>query len=148
MNRQDNNQESHFDEYAFDWWNKTGNYKLLHNLNPLRLDYVSSRFELRSKKILDIGCGGGIFSEELSRYGAKVTGIDSSLKSVNVAKQHAKENNLDIEYRNGSVLDTKDLKKYDCIVCFEMIEHINEPIRLIEKIDGFIERNTSVYVNY
>ena len=50
MNRQDNNQESHFDEYAFDWWNKTGNYKLLHNLNPLRLDYVSSRFEIKSKK--------------------------------------------------------------------------------------------------
>ena len=91
MNRQDNNQESHFDEYAFDWWNKTGNYKLLHNLNPLRLDYVSSRFELRSKKILDIGCGGGIFSEELSRYGAKVTGIDSSKKSVNIANSMQKK---------------------------------------------------------
>ena len=147
MNRQDNNQESHFDEYAFDWWNKTGNYKLLHNLNPLRLDYVSSRFELRSKKILDIGCGGGIFSEELSRYGAKVTGIDSSKKSVNIAKQHAKENNLDIEYRNGSVLDMKDLQKYDCIVCFEMIEHINEPIRLIEKIDSMSSKGTHLFMS-
>ncbi len=147
MSKKDNNQENHFDEYAFDWWNKTGNYKLLHNLNPLRLEYVSSRFELKNKKILDIGCGGGIFSEELSKLGARVTGIDSSKKSVSIAKQHAKENKLDIEYINGSILDTEDLKKFDCIVCFEMIEHINEPSKLIEKIDSLSTKGTHLFMS-
>ena len=147
MSKKDNNQENHFDEYAFDWWNKTGNYKLLHNLNPLRLEYVSSHFELKNKKILDIGCGGGIFSEELSKLGARVTGIDSSKKSVSIAKQHAKENKLDIEYINGSILDTEDLKKFDCIVCFEMIEHINEPSKLIEKIDNLSTKGTHLFMS-
>ena len=86
-----NNQEKLFDEYAYDWWNKTGNYKLLHKLNPLRLEYILARLEIKNKKILDIGCGGGILSEELSKMGAKVTGIDSSIKSIKIAQKHAKE---------------------------------------------------------
>mgnify|MGYP001314261973 CR=1 FL=1 len=147
MNNINNNQENHFDEYAFDWWNKTGNYELLHNLNPCRLEYILSRFELKNKKILDVGCGGGIFSEELSKFGAKVTGIDSSTKSVNIAKQHAKENNLDIEYINGSILDIENLEKYDCIVCFEMIEHINEPNKLIEKIESLSTKGTHLFMS-
>ena len=69
----DNNQENHFDNYAYDWWNKTGNYKLLHKLNPLRVNYISSRFVLKNKKVLDIGCGGGILSEELCKHGAMGT---------------------------------------------------------------------------
>ena len=140
MNRQDNNQESHFDEYAFDWWNKTGNYKLLHNLNPLRLDYVSSRFELRSKKILDIGCGGGIFSEELSRYGAKVTGIDSSKKSVNIAKQHAKENNLKIDYFCLAPEKFGIKKKFDVILNMEIVEHVEDVNFFINETSNLLKK--------
>ena len=77
MTKSNNNQEKLFDEYAYDWWNKTGNYKLLHKLNPLRLEYISSRIEIKNKKVLDIGCGGGILSEELCKMGAKVTGAGS-----------------------------------------------------------------------
>ena len=87
MTRSNKNQEELFDEYAYDWWNKTGNYKLLHKLNPLRLEYITSRLDIRNKKILGIGCGGGILSEELSKMGAKVTGIDSSKKNNQYCKE-------------------------------------------------------------
>ena len=147
MTRSNNNQRNVFDEYAYDWWNKTGHHKLLHKLNPLRLEYISSRLEIKNKKILDIGCGGGILSEELSKMGAKVTGIDSSKKSISIAKKHGKEKNLDIEYIDGSILDISNLGKYDCIICFEMIEHIHEPEKLIEKIDSVSQKKSHLFMS-
>ena len=147
MTRSNNNQEDLFDEYAYDWWNKTGNYKLLHMLNPLRLEYISSRLEIKNKKILDIGCGGGILSEELSKMGAKVTGIDSSKKSINIAKKHAKEQDLEIEYINGSILDASNLGSFDCIICFEMIEHVDDPKKLIEKIGTISQKRSNLFMS-
>ena len=147
MIRSNKNQEDLFDEYAYDWWNKTGNYKLLHKLNPLRLEYVTSRFEVKNKRVLDIGCGGGILSEELSKLGAKVTGIDSSKKSINIAKKHAKEQDLEIEYINGSILDVSSLGNYDCVICFEMIEHIHEPKKLIEKIATITQKKSHLFMS-
>ena len=129
-----NNQEQHFDDFAYDWWNKTGNYKLLHKLNPIRLEYITSRFDIKNKKILDIGCGGGILTEQLHKIGANVTGVDSSEKSIKIASQHAKDQRLNIQYINESILEISNLDKYDCIVCFEMIEHVSDPNKLIEKI--------------
>ena len=142
-----NNQENLFDEYAYDWWNKTGNYKLLHKLNPLRLEYITSRFEIKNKKVLDIGCCGGILSEELSKMGAKVTGIDSSKKSINIAKKHAEEQDLEIEYINGSILDVSSLENYDCVICFEMIEHIHKPNKLIEKIGTITQKKSHLFMS-
>ena len=147
MTRSNNNQENLFDEYAYDWWNKRGYHKLLHKLNPLRLEYISSRLEIKNKKVLDIGCGGGILSEELSKMGAKVTGIDSSKKSINIAKKHAKEQDLDIEYINGSILDVSDLGNFDCVVCFEMIEHIHDPKKLIEKIGTISQKKSHLFMS-
>ena len=147
MIRSNKNQENLFDKYAYDWWNKTGNYKLLHKLNPLRLEYITSRLDIRDKKILDIGCGGGILSEELSKMGAKVTGIDSSKKSINIAQKHAKEQDLDIEYINGSILDISNLGNYDCIICLEMIEHIHEPKKLIEKIKSISQKKSHLFMS-
>ena len=134
MNKQNNNQEQHFDDFAYDWWNKTGNYRLLHKLNPIRLEYITSRFNVKNKKILDIGCGGGILTEQLNKMGANVTGIDSSEKSIKIASQHANEQMLDIKYINASILEESDLGNYDCIVCFEMIEHVSDPNKLLKKI--------------
>ena len=108
MDKKELNQESHFDEFAYDWWNKSGHYKLLHRLNPIRLEYILSRCSLDKKNVLDIGCGGGILSEELCKQGAKVTGIDSSSKSISIAKQHAKQNNYDIKYTLGVIRVLKD----------------------------------------
>jgi 2-polyprenyl-6-hydroxyphenyl methylase/3-demethylubiquinone-9 3-methyltransferase len=147
MNKKELNQESHFDEFAYDWWNKSGHYKLLHRLNPIRLKYILSRCNLNGKKVLDIGCGGGILSEELCKHGAKVTGIDSSSKSISIAKQHAKQNNYDIKYINKSIFEITDLDIYDFVICFEMIEHINEPNDLIKKIKELSSKKSGLFLS-
>ena len=147
MDKKELNQESHFDEFAYDWWNKSGHYKLLHRLNPIRLEYILSRCSLDKKNVLDIGCGGGILSEELCKQGAKVTGIDSSSKSISIAKQHAEQNNYDIKYINKSILEITDLGTYDFIICFEMIEHINEPNDLIKKIKELSSKKSGLFLS-
>ena len=147
MDRKELNQESHFDEFAYDWWNKSGHYKLLHRLNPIRLEYILSRCSLDKKNVLDIGCGGGILSEELCKQGAKVTGIDSSSKSISIARQHAKQNNYDIKYINKSIFEITDLGIYDFVICFEMIEHINEPNDLIKKIKEHSSKKSGLFLS-
>ena len=147
MDKKELNQESHFDEFAYDWWNKSGHYKLLHRLNPIRLEYILSRCSLDKKNVLDIGCGGGILSEELCKQGAKVTGIDSSSKSISIAKQHAEQNNYDIKYINKSIFEITDLDVYDFIICFEMIEHINEPNDLIKKIKELSSKKSGLFLS-
>ena len=147
MDKKELNQESHFDEFAYDWWNKSGHYKLLHRLNPIRLQYILSKCDLNKKKVLDIGCGGGILSEELCKQGAKVTGIDSSSKSISIAKQHAEQNNYDIKYINKSIFEITDLGIYDFIICFEMIEHINEPNDLIKKIKELSSKKSGLFLS-
>ena len=142
-----NNQEDLFDQYAYDWWNKTGYYKLLHKLNPIRLKYIQSKYNIKGKKILDIGCGGGILTEELYKKGALVTGIDSSHKSINIAKKHAKEQGFKINYLNESVFNTTFKKEFDCIICFEMIEHINSPNDLLKKIFEVSKDNSSLFLS-
>ena len=147
MDKKELNQESHFDEFAYDWWNKSGHYKLLHRLNPIRLQYILSKCNLNKKKVLDIGCGGGILSEELYKQGAEVTGIDSSSKSISIAKQHAEQNNYDIKYINKSIFEITDLGIYDFIICFEMIEHINEPNDLIKKIKELSSKKSGLFLS-
>ena len=142
-----NNQEDLFDQYAYDWWNKTGYYKLLHKLNPIRLKYIQSKYNIKGKKILDIGCGGGILTEELYKKGALVTGIDSSHKSINIAKKHAKEQGFKINYLNESVFNITFKKEFDCIICFEMIEHINSPNDLLKKIFEVSKDNSSLFLS-
>ena len=147
MNKKESNQESHFDEFAYDWWNKSGHYKLLHRLNPIRLEYILSKCNINDKRVLDIGCGGGILAEQLHKQGAVVTGIDSSSKSITIARQHAKEQNYDIEYINKSIFDITDCNSCDFIVCFEMIEHIDKPNELIKKIDEISAKKSGLFLS-
>ena len=147
MNNKESNQESHFDEFAYDWWNKTGHYKLLHRLNPVRLEYILSKCNINDKRVLDIGCGGGILSEQLYNQGAIVTGIDSSSKSITVARQHAEEQSYDIKYINESIFDITDLDNFDFIVCFEMIEHIDKPNELIKKINELSAKRSGLFLS-
>ena len=124
-----------FSRPAEEWWDVNGKFKPLHMFNPIRIEYITETikkyYKLKSKgnflkglKILDIGCGGGLISEPMSRLGAKVTGIDASEKNIEVAKLHAKKNSLDINYLNTSPEKLDELEKYDIVLNLEIVEHV------------------------
>tara|TARA_B100000745_G_scaffold195092_1_gene128428 strand:+ start:199 stop:867 length:669 start_codon:yes stop_codon:yes gene_type:complete len=120
------------------WWNISGNYKILHKINPLRLEFILNNFDksISKKNVLDIGCGGGLISESLAKKKAKVTGIDENICSIKQAKEHAKISSLKIKYINQS-LDSffnKNKKKFDLILCLEVLEHVNDVEKTLDKI--------------
>ena len=133
-----------FSNLAEEWWDVKGKFKPLHMFNPIRIEYITEKikhhFKLEKKEvnllegvnILDIGCGGGLISEPLSRLGGSVTGIDASEKNIKVAKIHAKKNNLKINYLNKSPEHLKDFEKYDVILNLEIIEHVENVNLYIE----------------
>ena len=140
----DKKEIDNFDIYAHEWWNKRGPYKLIHNLTPLRVEYIQNSINVKGLNILDIGCGGGLLAEELTKKGANVTGLDASKKTINIAKQHAKESNLNINYV-CSTLESfieEDKNKYDCIICFELIEHIPDQKKLVLDISKVSKKQT------
>ena len=126
-----------FSKIAEEWWNPTGKFKPLHKFNPIRISYIKdniiSSFKLKNKrkplekvKILDIGCGGGLLSEPMSRLGAEVVGIDASEKNIQVAKLHAKKNSLNIKYHCTSPENFITNTKFDVILNMEIIEHVED----------------------
>ena len=126
-----------FSRIAEEWWNPQGKFKPLHKFNPIRIAYIKNNIinslglknkkkPLENVKILDIGCGGGLLSEPLSRLGAKVVGIDASEKNIKVAKIHSKKNNLNIKYFCASPEKFKTEIKFDVILNMEIIEHVND----------------------
>jgi 2-polyprenyl-6-hydroxyphenyl methylase/3-demethylubiquinone-9 3-methyltransferase len=118
-----------FSELAHRWWDPHSEFKSLHDINPLRLGYIDRVANLKGKRVLDVGCGGGILSEAMCRAGARVTGIDVGEKPLNVAQMHLLESNLDVEYRNITVeaLAEESPHEYDVITCMEMLEHVPDP---------------------
>ncbi|MFY9288103.1 MAG: bifunctional 2-polyprenyl-6-hydroxyphenol methylase/3-demethylubiquinol 3-O-methyltransferase UbiG [Alphaproteobacteria bacterium] len=139
-----------FSRHADDWWNESGKFRPLHKLNPVRLEYVrdqvcahfkrtpTTRTSLKNLKILDVGCGGGLLAEPLTRMGAEVTGLDASDETIAIAKAHAKQSRLTIDYRLGSVEDlAKQKTRYDVITALEVAEHVADMdsfMRSIKKI--------------
>ena len=125
-----------FSALADEWWDVEGKFKPLHMFNPTRIEYIlnlcSSRYKvnrdlpLKNLKILDIGCGGGLISEPMCRLGAEVTGIDASLKNINVAKTHAYKNELKIEYLNKSPEQMNQKEKFDVVLSLEVVEHVED----------------------
>ena len=125
-----------FSKIADEWWDINGKFKPLHVFNPIRIEYIlevtlnyfkidkNKKLPLKNLKILDIGCGGGLMSEPMARLGASVTGIDASSKNIEVAKLHAKKNNLDISYLNTSPENLKLQSEYDIILNLEIVEHV------------------------
>jgi len=125
-----------FSKIADEWWDINGKFKPLHAFNPIRIEYIlnvtsnyfkidkNKKFPLKNLKILDIGCGGGLISEPMSRLGADVTGIDASDKNIQVAKLHAKKNNLNINYLNTVPENLKLQNKFDIILNLEVVEHV------------------------
>ena len=145
----DNEEINNFDSVAHEWWNKRGPYKLIHNLLPIRLDYIQSQIDLSDMNILDIGCGGGILAESLSEKGANVTGLDASKKTIQIAKNHAKEKRLSIDYQNMSLDEyIKTSKtKFDAIICFELIEHVPDQIKLIQDISSVCKKDAKLFMS-
>jgi 2-polyprenyl-6-hydroxyphenyl methylase/3-demethylubiquinone-9 3-methyltransferase len=115
-----------FSNLASRWWDLNGEFKPLHQLNPLRLNFIKQQAALKDKKILDVGCGGGILAEALAQEGAEVTGIDLAEASLKVAKLHLLESKLKVDYQCISAEDFADLHPHsmDIITCMEMIEHV------------------------
>tara|TARA_B100001769_G_C22096728_1_gene591769 strand:+ start:959 stop:1651 length:693 start_codon:yes stop_codon:yes gene_type:complete len=145
----DEKEINNFDSVAHEWWNKRGPYKLIHNLTPLRYKYIQSHIDVRDLKILDIGCGGGILAENLAKNGAKVTGIDASNKTIQIAKNHAKENKLNIDYLNTSLEEHIKQKKlkYDAIICFELIEHVPDQNKLVQDISSICKKDGKLFMS-
>ncbi len=115
-----------FSALSNDWWDKDGSLKTLHDINPPRIEFIQKWAELKGRRVLDVGCGGGILSEAMARLGAKVTGIDADLEGVETAKTHAQNENISIEYKNELVENLKR-KPFDVITCMEMLEHVSDP---------------------
>jgi 2-polyprenyl-6-hydroxyphenyl methylase / 3-demethylubiquinone-9 3-methyltransferase len=118
-----------FGELAHQWWNPSGDFKPLHDINPLRLDYIDARVSLSGKSVLDVGCGGGILAESMAVRGATVTGIDLAEKPLMVARLHLVETGNQVDYHNISAEELANQKpaSYDVVTCLELLEHVPDP---------------------
>ena len=122
-----------FSELAHKWWDKTSEFKPLHDINPLRLNYIEKAVSLKGKTVLDVGCGGGILSESMAIIGAKVTGIDLGEKALKVAQLHSLESGIAVDYQLISVEDLaeKQPASFDVVTCLEMLEHVPDPASVV-----------------
>jgi len=118
-----------FSELAHHWWDPTSEFKPLHEINPLRLEWINARAPLAGKNVIDIGCGGGILSESMARKGAKVTGIDLSEKALKVADLHSLESGVPVRYKliAAEEMAAQEAGQYDVVTCMEMLEHVPDP---------------------
>ena len=129
----DHAEVSKFEQLASRWWDPNSEFKPLHEINPLRLDYIDARAVLSGKAVLDVGCGGGILAESMAARGAKVTGIDMGEAPLEVARLHLLESGQQVEYRRIPVeeLATEMPAQFDVVTCMEMLEHVPDPASVI-----------------
>ena len=134
MTNIDQQEVKKFSDIAEQWWNKDGDFKPLHVINPLRANYIKEKIELNDKKVLDVGCGGGLLCESLYDFGAIVTGIDAAGPGIEVAKIHAQKNNKNIKYfeKTAEELNTEYIEYYDVVTCLEVLEHVPDPESLVK----------------
>jgi len=134
MENFDKEELAKFDELAARWWDKDSEFKPLHDINPLRLNYIDEKAGLDTKKVVDIGCGGGILSESMALRGAQVKGIDLATAGLSVAKLHAQQSDANVEYEeiSAEALAEREPASYDIVTCLEMLEHVPQPDKIIE----------------
>jgi 2-polyprenyl-6-hydroxyphenyl methylase/3-demethylubiquinone-9 3-methyltransferase len=122
-----------FSQLAHRWWDPQGEFRPLHDINPLRLDWIDSRASLAGKRVLDVGCGGGILAEAMAQRGARVTGIDLSEKSLRVAELHLLQSKAAVTYESASAEDyaQRHAGTFDVVTCMELLEHVPEPAAMV-----------------
>jgi 2-polyprenyl-6-hydroxyphenyl methylase/3-demethylubiquinone-9 3-methyltransferase len=133
MSNVDQAEVAKFEALASRWWDKESEFKPLHDINPLRTNFIDGHAQLAGKKVLDVGCGGGILSEAMAQRGATVTGIDMGEAPLKIAKLHALESGLNIEYQKIPVeeLAEQQAESFDVVTCLEMLEHVPDPSSII-----------------
>ena len=146
-----------FSKMADEWWDPNGKFKPLHRFNPIRIKYIKENIinnfkieakenPLRNIKILDIGCGGGLLSEPMTKLGATVTGIDASSKNIEIAKLHAKKNKLKINYINCSPEKLPEQEKFDVILNMEIVEHVEDISLFLKSCSQFLKKEGLMFI--
>jgi len=136
-----------FSQLAHRWWDPNSEFKPLHDINPLRLDWIERHAGLAGKKVLDVGCGGGLLSEGMAARGATVTGIDLSEKALGVARLHLLESGRSVDYRQTSAeaLAEGEAGAYDVVTCMEMLEHVPNPASTIAACAALVKPGGQVF---
>ncbi|MBY7766797.1 bifunctional 2-polyprenyl-6-hydroxyphenol methylase/3-demethylubiquinol 3-O-methyltransferase UbiG [Vibrio fluvialis] len=144
----DPNEIKKFEEMASRWWDLEGEFKPLHQINPLRLNYVLERADgLFGKKVLDVGCGGGILAESMARECAQVTGLDMGKEPLEVARLHALETGTKLTYIQSTIEDhaQDNAQAYDVVTCMEMLEHVPDPLSVIQSCAALVKPGGHVF---
>lgn len=143
----DEHEIARFERLSQLWWQPGSKLSMLHVINPLRMNFICSQANIHGARVLDLGCGGGILSEAMSRAGAHVVGLDQSPQTLEVARRHATENKLNIDYRLQTVeeLVQEEAGSYDMVTCMEMLEHVPEPGRIVEACGQLIKPQGQIF---
>jgi len=136
-----------FEDLAARWWDPRSEFKPLHEINPLRLDYIDRRASIAGKRVVDVGCGGGILAEAMNQRGASVTGIDMGEMPLEVARLHLLESGLDVDYRQMTVeaLAVAEPGTFDVVTCMEMLEHVPDPASVVRACHDLVRPGGHVF---
>ncbi|MDP0589848.1 MAG: bifunctional 2-polyprenyl-6-hydroxyphenol methylase/3-demethylubiquinol 3-O-methyltransferase UbiG [Candidatus Endonucleobacter bathymodioli] len=143
----DSEEIAKFEQLASRWWDPESEFNPLHAINPLRLNFIDQRIGLAKKKVLDVGCGGGILSESMALRGAIITGIDMGDAPLSVARLHSTESNVEVNYRKITVEELAEEmpSEFDAITCLEMLEHVPDPASVVQACSKLLKPNGDIF---